>query len=1133
MATSSSGSTSANVPLHAPNFSGLETCLLHDGTIMSESPTIPVFISNVSPSVQGKSDDSVQRSDFSLEPRMPTEARQFSLRPKMPNLARQSSNTMKYTLPLPKMPPQCRPLSEATALELCCGSANWTAALRILGIEAVRVDFSRNPQKPKAPTIKADISTAAGQRLVDEADERMATSVLHAAPPCGTASKAREKRIPLRMRNKGAPEPRPLRSSEHPYGLPDLQGTELLRVQLANCIYDYVLDKCIFRASAGLFFSLENPSTSYFWQLPKAIKLMAMAGVKTVDFQQCCHGGKRPVWRRWVTNIPDMETMEAICPGESADHVHEPFAITRDKGAWTFDTASEATYPPKMCKRMASIISAALQTKGFSSSPASIEDIGAEPLLKRQRTRTSAGLFVRGSKFPPIISEFGATATVEVPHGTAPGTALDVPQGKCRVLKIHGGTTGSPCTATVQFWRTPEVFLEAARTIVHPIDLPSFLPEGLLRNIFQILTSSPVAVGKARLEKIRQMRKWAEELRHENESLLSPLPEEQKRVLKGKHLSLLRKTLNHIGYPDDRLVDDLLKGTSLTGPVPTSGVFPAKYRFANINEDQLMKSSPVTRPAVIESIRSSGDPEIDKTVWEVTTEEHEAGWLSEEMTLDQLHDILGNEFVLAKRFGIRQGDKIRAIDDYSICDANDTVSTFEKIDLLGTDEFFVILKTIATAVSDDGAVIIDLPNGESLKGKLQPGTSPRQAREWLGKTFDLKSAYRQIGTSRGEVNKRVAIIGVFNPATSKPAYFLQFATPFGSISSVYLFNRAARALWAIGVWIGLVWGNYFDDYPITDHTSTSQSADLSARAMFALTGFDIAKEVKKNKPFSPSFKFLGIIADLSSLPIGTVTFTNKPERVEDIVKTIDSITKSGRCPPPLMAELRGKTQYAATQIAGRLTVGPSHTLSEHQYRSKSGIVNGHTLEALREVRDVFLNAPPRSLQCLGERRPILVFTDGACEGADRNEVTIGAVVIDTAGIIAPTMWGGPVQPQLVHHWKKDGKVQVIGQAELLPTIMVRRSLSGLCAHRRVIFFVDNDSARHALIKGYSPSKSSNDIVKLMVLAERTEQMWTWYARVPTHSNPADDPSRLSFVPGPANAFAKRVQMPEVPNELFG
>jgi hypothetical protein len=57
-------------------------------------------------------------------------------------------------------------ISSAFALELCCGSAGLAAQLRVLGIDALGVDWTRNPQRPKAPIMQADLASDSGQSLI-------------------------------------------------------------------------------------------------------------------------------------------------------------------------------------------------------------------------------------------------------------------------------------------------------------------------------------------------------------------------------------------------------------------------------------------------------------------------------------------------------------------------------------------------------------------------------------------------------------------------------------------------------------------------------------------------------------------------------------------------------------------------------------------------------------------------------------------------------------------------------------------------------------------------------------------------------------------------------------------------------
>lgn len=124
-------------------------------------------------------------------------------------------------------------------------------------------------------------------------------------------------------------------------------------------------------------------------------------------------------------------------------------------------------------------------------------------------------------------------------------------------------------------------------------------------------------------------------------------------------------------------------------------------------------------------------------------------------------------------------------------------------------------------------------------------------------------------------------------------------------------------------------------------------------------------------------------------------------------------------------------------------------------------------------------------------------------------------------------------PAVLRAWRQDGgKVQVIGQAELLPAALSRLLWRERFRHRRLIVFIDNDSARQALIRGWSPSLSSQAIISKLLRSECVDQVWIWYARVPTHSNPADAPSRLVLEPSEDNDFADVVDMPQIPLSLY-
>ena len=98
-------------------------------------------------------------------------------------------------------------------------------------------------------------------------------------------------------------------------------------------------------------------------------------------------------------------------------------------------------------------------------------------------------------------------------------------------------------------------------------------------------------------------------------------------------------------------------------------------------------------------------------------------------------------------------------------------------------------------------------------------------------------------------------------------------------------------------------------------------------------------------------------------------------------------------------------------------------------------------------------------------------------------------------------------PELVESWRRQGQKQIIGQGELIPVFIAREVWHVKMQGREVFHFVDNNSAKDALIKGSSSHPASQEIVGAVWEQEVSLQSAPWYDRVPSPSNPSDDPSR--------------------------
>ena len=171
---------------------------------------------------------------------------------------------------------------------------------------------------------------------------------------------------------------------------------------------------------------------------------------------------------------------------------------------------------------------------------------------------------------------------------------------------------------------------------------------------------------------------------------------------------------------------------------------------------------------------------------------------------------------------------------------------------------------------------------------------------------------------------------------------------------------------------------------------------------------------------------------------------------------------------------------------------------------QSGKVTDELQQGLEWLVDHFNSAGPRVVDASSGLPPVIVLTDGACE---ESGTTIGGVMYIPGE--APQCFGAKLSEATTSPWKtKLEQTQVIGQAEIFPLLVARLTWSKQLTGRRVIYFIDNESARIGLVRAYSPVLPSLSIILDCLNWDYSHCSQGWYARVPSFSNISDGPSRL-------------------------
>ena len=150
--------------------------------------------------------------------------------------------------------------------------------------------------------------------------------------------RARDRRMPARLRRQGAPDPPRLRSEEFPRGLPGLRGHHKDKVEAANLLYDYTVVVAMTCLTTGVPFAIDNPTNSYMWLL-EGFKLLAEhVKVLRTDLQLCMFGSDRDKRTGLLHNLEELKELAVLCDGS---HTHKPWGIEREGSGWKFATAQE------------------------------------------------------------------------------------------------------------------------------------------------------------------------------------------------------------------------------------------------------------------------------------------------------------------------------------------------------------------------------------------------------------------------------------------------------------------------------------------------------------------------------------------------------------------------------------------------------------------------------------------------------------------------------------------------------------------------------------------------------------------------------------------------------------------------
>ena len=1002
-------------------------------------------------------------------------------------------------------------LQDLLFVEIFAGTARLSKIAREQGIGILPVDktslrasqvFIANYDVTNPEEFQALMSL-----LETEKDRLLA---VHLAPACGTASKAREKKL-WNFRNKGFKVPGPLRSKDKPMGLDCLAGLDKIRTEAANMVYSATAAIIRFCIENSVLCSLENPENSLFWDFPEIAEVLIQHVGFSVYFHHCMHGGTRNKKTRWWASQDVFSPLTAFCDGS---HKHANWNPTVVGKQLSFPTAEEAAYPILLCKRVVTLLVQYAVAHG-AQQPQTLEE--EVPKTTNTAHRWVMDMLPKGKKLRPLVSEFQCYHTFLSQPSLEPeqnnffqqqpkGTRVVHRQLQWGKVRVDGGkifwTTAAKetqlddntlqeffdlegnyfqaelCTAGIP--RDPWDFVAQAVKAGHPRSMALHLNSEVTEMLKVNFDLPPHVVVKERAQFCKFWSQRCKELEGEEQALHESMEPHLRLVLQGKRLLLFKEMLAAYDYPDRTLVDDITQGFPLSGWLPKSHVFPVGLKRPSQSVEAALKVAKGVNSSICKQVSSNSDPDLDDEVWGQTLDELSNRWTWMDDNCDP------SKHLIAKRFGLRQGDKVRLIDDCTVGGFNSTCGVSERLRVHAIDEMASYIAWCLTTLSES-----------SLD-------------EVVGKTYDLKSAYKQYGVRK--FDRDLLRLAVWDPKQQRVRYLGINALPFGAIGSVSSFLRVSMAVWFLGVkGLRLCWTSFFDDYTLLSRKSNSNSAGMSAEFLFRLLGITFATEGKKAVDWNTRVRTLGVVIDLApptepGVLNRFVTIGHTENRTSELTALIEAILARGAMSNKDAERLRGRLQWYETFSHGRVAQQSLRVVSGMASAGrKHEALGAKEIRALKFLRSRVLTAAPTKVMSTS-LRTWYVFTDGACEGEQTKTGSIGAVLVNSDGQavsyfseLVPKDWMSIFMEMSNHP---------VFELELLPLTVALHAWEDSLRYCQCVFFLDNEAARGSLIAGSTPSENGAWLVRTFTVREMGCQLKVWFARVPTSSNVADRPSRL-------------------------
>ena len=294
----------------------------------------------------------------------------------------------------------------------------------------------------------------------------------------------------------------------------------------------------------------------------------------------------------------------------------------------------------------------------------------------------------------------------------------------------------------------------------------------------------------------------------------------------------------------------------------------------------------------------------------------------------------------------------------------------------------------------------------------------------------------------------------------------------------------------------------FDDYLSIARGSEAKHVDLVISVFFRLLGWRVSAD--KLLPYATCCKVLGIELDVGNAIRGFCLLRNTEKRRNEIVASLEHVLATGRIDAATLERLRGRAQFASGQLFGRLARQALHCLSDRPNKDFS--VSRRFRWGAEYLTELLKSPHSRVVsRDLGDNR--LIFVDASFEPDGYSG--IGGICYDAQGQVL-SWFSAPVPNDLLKILRScfgTLRETVIYELEALAVVVALELFKAHLYQRNVVVYTDNSGVHGTFVKCWSENAVGGSLAFMAAKREFDLPAFFYYDRVPSHSNPADPPSK--------------------------